>query len=149
MSCETIGKMKDGMRQVPVSQLAYQKQWLSRQKDGVSVRCVMTVVHDKDKSWQQVKAHFGLVVSMIRDRMIELGFDICGVYPNREMVHDILKKACSGVGDNGECLGFSEMSTAQASRFFDNCRVWAATQLQLYIPDPDPNWRENDQNSYH
>lgn len=43
----------------------------------------------------------------------------------------------------GETLGLSEMTTTQASKFFDNCRVWSATQLSLVIPDPNPNWRED------
>ena len=67
---------------------------------------------------------------------------ICNVPANKTMVYDILKKACGGVGDMGETLGLSEMKIDQAAKFFENCRDWAATELQLVIPDPDPNWKE-------
>ena len=93
------------------------------------------------KSHEQVKCHFGLVVMLIRQKMIDLGWAICAVAPNANMVHDILKKACGGVGDGGECLGLSEMTTAQASQYFENCRDWAANELQLVIPEPNKDWR--------
>jgi hypothetical protein len=57
------------------------------------------------------------------------------------MIHEILKKCCGGVGENGQTMSFSEMDTEQRSKFFENCRAWAATQLSLNIPDPDPNWK--------
>jgi len=97
----------------------------------------------KAKSWSQVKTHFGLAVEMIRERMDDLGWDICGISPNKEMIHDILTKACGGVGELGETIRLSEMTTTQAAKYFENIRTWAATQLNLNIPDPDPLWREN------
>ncbi len=93
------------------------------------------------KTHKQVKTQFGLVVEMIRLRLQEMGVDVCGVSVNKEMVYDILKKACFGVGDFGETLGLSKMTTDQASKAFENCRIWAATQLSLDIPDPDPEWK--------
>jgi len=99
-------------------------------------------VSGRAKSSNQVKAHFGLAVTMIRDRMMELGWDICGVPPNKEMVHEILLRACGGVGPLGESVRLSLMTTEQASKFFENIRAWSATQLNLDIPDPDPHWRD-------
>lgn len=114
--------------------------WLATIKDGTSVRETLTRKAPA-KTHQQVKAHFGLAVEMIRKRFEDMGVDVCGVCPNKQMIHDILKKACGGVGDMGESLGLSEMTIEQASKFFDNCRAWSATQLQLVIPEPDKNWR--------
>ena len=93
------------------------------------------------KTSNQVRAHWGLAVTMIRERMIELGCSVCGVAPNKEMIHEILLKACGGVGDLGANLRLSEMTIDQAMKFFENIRDWAATQLHLVIPDPDKNWR--------
>jgi hypothetical protein len=93
------------------------------------------------KSWNQVKAHFGLCVEMIRQRMDELGWDIMGICPNKDMIHEILTQCCGGVGETGEIVRLSDMTTAQAAAYFDNIRNWAAIQLNLIIPDPDPNWR--------
>lgn len=109
-------------------------------KDGTKVKETLTR-EGKPKSGQQVKAHFGLVVELIRQKLMEIGIDVCGTPPCKEQVHEILKKACGGVGDMGESLGLSEMTTAQASVFFDNCRTWSASQLELVIPEPDKNWK--------
>lgn len=95
------------------------------------------------KTHQQVKTHFGLAVAMIRDAMIEMGWSICGISPNKEMIHEILLKACGGVGELGQSKRLSEMTTAEAAQFFENIRDWAATQLGINIPNPDPNWQEN------
>ena len=116
-------------------------QWWNSLKDGTMLKVEYKIFRAK-RSERQVGAHFGLVIKMIQDRMEELGWDICGILPNKEMIHDILKKCCGGVGDNGKTLGLSEMDTEQASKFFENCRTWAATQLSLNIPDPDPNWKD-------
>ena len=124
------------------SQKILRQHFLNSLKDGTQV--IETITREsKSKSHQQVKGHFGLVVAMVRQAMIDLGWSICGVAPNIPMVHDILKKACSGVGDGGECLGLSEMTTTQASAFFENCRNWAANELHIVIPDYNPNWKED------
>ncbi len=110
-------------------------------KNGQQVKEVLTK-KGRAKSINQVRTHFGLVVEMIRKRFEEIGVDVCGVCPNKLMIHDILKKSCGGVGDMGEILGLSEMSTAQANVFFENCRTWGAKELQLDIPNPDKDWRK-------
>jgi len=95
----------------------------------------------KSKSHQQVKTHFGLAVAMIRDAMIDKGWSICGVAPNKQMIHEILLKSCGGVGELGQSKRLSEMTTTEACQFFENIRDWSATQLGINIPDPDPNWK--------
>lgn len=139
---EFTGIVEKGVWEMSPPQIKLRRQWLSGQKDGTVVRETLSK-ETKPKTHQQVKAHFGLVVMMIRERLIELGWGIFGVAPSQDMIHEILKKACGGVGDNGETKRLSEMSTAEAGRFFENCCHWAATELQLYIPLPDKNWKES------
>lgn len=129
---------------LPTHQLMLRRHFLSSMKDGSPVRETLSKV-GKPKTHKQVKTIFGFIVMMVRERMIELGWSICGVAPNKNMIYDILKKACGGVGDGGECLGLSEMTTTQASEFFENCRHWAAKELKLFIEDPDPNWKKRNQ----
>ncbi len=135
--------IKNGKMTLSPTQKELRERLLDSMKDGTKVKEIIKR-EGRAKSSNQVKSHFGLVVEMIRKRFEDMGVDVCGVCPNKQMIHDILKKACGGVGDMGETLGLSEMTTTQASQFFDNCRTWASTQLQLVIPDPDPNWREKD-----
>lgn len=137
---EFYGTVQQGRLILSDVQKQLRMQWLASIKDATNVRETLTRIAPA-KTHQQVKAHFGLVVEMVRQRLIEMGVDVCGVPPNKEMVYEILKRACFGVGDIGETLGLSQMTIAQASQAFDNCRTWTATQLQLVIPDPDPNWK--------
>ena len=122
-------------------QMELEKRYLATLKDGTRVKMTLTR-ESRTKTHQQVKAMFGLAVEMIRQRLIDMGVDVCGVAPNKEMVYEIIKKACFGVGDMGETIGLSQMSTTQARQAFENVRTWSSTQLQLDIPDPNPNWRE-------
>jgi len=137
---EFHGTIQSGILTLPPVQKGLRERFLHSLKDGSRVRETL-IKEGRPKTHQQVKSHFGLVIETIRQRLHEMGVDVCGVPPCKEQVHEILKKACGGVGDMGETLGLSEMTTAQASQFFENCRVWAATQLSLVIPDPDPNWQ--------
>lgn len=137
---EFYGTVQQGRLILSDVQVQLRMRLLAGMKDETSVREILTKKAPA-KTHQQVKAHFGLAVEMIRKRFEDMGVDVCGVCPNKKMIHDILKKACGGVGDMGESLGLSEMTIEQASKFFDNCRAWAATQLQLVIPDPDKNWK--------
>ena len=141
ITTEFHGIVKQGRFLLPPVQKQLRERLLASMKDGTRIKETL-IKEGRAKSPNQVRAHFGLVVEMIRKRFEDMGVDICGICPNKDMIHDILKKACSGVGDMGETLGLSEMTTEQASKFFENCRTWAATQLQLDIPNPDINWRQ-------
>ncbi len=109
--------------------------------EGSPVRAEFTK-EGSAKSWSQVKMHFGLAVEMIRHAMYEQGWGIAGVSPTKDMVHKILSECCGGVGTFGEMVRLSEQDTKECSKFFENIRDWAAINLHIAIPDPDPNWRQ-------
>jgi hypothetical protein len=73
------------------------------------------------------------------------------VHPGYSVPADVLQQlfyaTCNDVGDNGERLTLSKMSTIQASHFFEKCRDYAANQWHIFIADPDPNWKGKDANS--
>lgn len=138
---ESHGTIKQGKFLLPAVQRRLREQFLAGMKDGQRIKETLTR-DGRAGSIQQARAHFGLIVETIRWRFEEMGVDVCGICPNKEMIHEILIKACGGVGDIGETLRFSEMTTTQRSVFFENCRTWAATQLQLDIPDPQKDWKE-------
>ena len=134
-------EIQNGQLMLSDTQCALRQRLLASMKNGCRVRETITK-EGTAKTHQQVKAHFGLVVETVRQRLIDMGCSICGVAPNKEMVHQILKRACGGVGELGESLGLSEMNTTQASQFFSNCRDWAAVELQLVVPEPNICWKE-------
>lgn len=133
---------QNGQLTLSATQASLHQQYVAKLKDGMLVKGTFKR-EGNVKTHKQCKTQFGLVVEMVRLRLEDMGVDVCGIAPNKDMVYDILKKACFGVGDFGETLGLSEMTTEQASKAFENCRTWAATQLSLNIPDPDPNWKTN------
>ena len=139
---ETIGIAKNGHYKLQMPNDELLMRWL-KDCEGSFVKAKWTKV-GKQKSHKQVKTHFGLAVAMIRQTMIDKGWSICGVAPNKKMIHEILTKCCGGVGPLGEMKRLSEMTTEEAFKFFENVRDWASTQLGIYIPDPDPHWKDKD-----
>ena len=39
-------------------------------------------------------------------------------------------------------LSHKDCDTKAASKFFDDVSAWCASQFSIYIPSPDPLWRE-------
>jgi len=138
---EIIGQVKNGCLIYPPNADELYMRLLSA-CEGKSLRVRISRVGPK-KTRNQLGAYFGLAVEMIRQAMIDKGWDICGIAPNKEMIHEILLKSCGGVGDHGETIRLSdpEMTIEKMMQFFENVRTWAATQLYISIPDPDPNWK--------
>lgn len=139
---EYFTEVQDGTEVMPTHLKLYRQQWLGRLKNGIQLRHVVTKV-GSPKSHQQVKTHFGLCVLMIRDRMKELGIGVFNCPPSKDMVHEILTRCCMGVGDHGELIRMSsdEMTTARMAQVFENIRDFAASELHLVIPDPNPHWQ--------
>jgi len=98
----------------------------------------------KPRTGKQLKTHFGLAVAKIRQAMIAQGTTVCGVVPNKTMIHEILSECCGGVGPLGEKKRLSQMTSDEAHQFFENIRDFAATQLRCVVPDPDPNWKNKE-----
>lgn len=86
--------------------------------------------------------HFGLAVEAIRHEMEEQGWNLAGVVPTKDMVHQILTQCCGGIGTFGEMVRLSEQDTKECSQFFKNIQGWALENLHLVIPDPRPDWKE-------
>ena len=138
---ETTGIQKDGRYILPPMQQELHARWMA--DCGTSfIRARWTKV-GTSKTEKQVKTHFGLAVERVRQAMIEKGYGICGVPPNKDMVHDILSKACGGVGPLGEHVRLSEMTSEECCRYFENIKDWVSNELHIVIPEPDPNWKEN------
>lgn len=137
---ETIGIAKSGLYKLQMPNDELLMRWLI-DCEGSFVKAKWTKVGTL-KSHKQVKTHFGLAVAKIRQTMIDKGWGFYGIPPNQKMIHEILTKCCGGVGPLGEMKRLSEMTTDECSKFFENIQDWAATELHIYIPKPDPNWNK-------
>lgn len=71
-------------------------------------------------------------------------------------IHEFCKlkfnaKTVTLANDHGEIvdeqrvgLTTTRLNKLTFGEYCESIRIWAASELQVYIPDPDPNWREND-----
>lgn len=136
---ETIGVAKDGKYILPPMNDELLTRWLT-DCESKFVKAKWTRV-GTPKTLKQLKTHFGLAVAVVRQAMIDKGMGICGIPPNKQMIHEILSKSCGGVGPLGESIRLSEMTSDQCSRFFENIQDWSAKELDVVIPAPNPDLR--------
>lgn len=145
------GRIKSGRIVMSPQMIALRDNYVSRLKDDTPVTVDIKRI-TRSKSNQQVKCHWGLVVGMVRQQLSERGIDLAtfvgsktipvGLEIPAQVIHLMLEATCNAVGENGERKDLSVMDTIEASRFFENCRVYAAGAWDIQIPDPDPRWFE-------
>lgn len=149
---EFHGIAKKGNLELSLTQLKQREAYLSSLKDDT--RVIETLRKEgKSKSWEQVKCHWGLVISTILSEFDSNGWDCSilynlpkptGVPVNRDMLHQFFYALFPTYVD-GRLITMSddEWTTVHSSNFFENVRNFAASQWSIYIPDPNPNWKEN------
>ena len=135
---DTIGVAKNGRLVYPPKEDELFTNWLI-DCDGKFVRARYSKV-GKPKTDKQLKTHFGLAVAKIRQAMEKHGFTICGILPNKTMIHEILTECCGGVGPLGQKKRLSQMTSDEAYHYFENIRDFAAQSKRFpcVIQDPDP-----------
>ena len=116
--------------------LRLRTQYLSTLKDGCEVTETITKI-SKSKSKEQLGYIFGGIKFLMKQKLDEMGEDICGCPINDSQIMDILYLAC------GDGKTLSKMNMAETAMFIDRVQAWCSKELGLFIPDPDPAWREN------
>ena len=132
------------------SQKLLHAQFLGTLKDDY--RVVMTITRDtKPKTHAQVKTIFGLAIAQIVADFETRGWDSSmllnmpkptGVEVSKGLLKEFLYAVCPIYDDNDKLITLSKADTRQAAKFFDEIRNYAASQWSLYIPEPDPRWKE-------
>lgn len=146
---EFVAKVKDGTLLLSPDMAEMRNAFVRKMKDGTLVRIALTRV-GKDKTLQQLRCHWGLVVGTIRREFEDRGMDLAtflrsdtipeGQPVPADVIQAVLYACCNAVGDAGERKTLSKMNTAEASRFFEACRNYAAAAWNIQIPDPNPAW---------
>jgi len=103
----------------------------------------------KDKSQDQLGAIFGLALNTIKAEFDDRGWDTSYLLKidlptGNEITIDFLKEyfyATCGVYNEKGLVRLSKSNTKQAAQFFENIRNFASSQWGIYIPEPNPNWR--------
>jgi hypothetical protein len=149
-----IGTIKDGRFELELPQFRLREKYLKSLKDGTEV--VETFKKKvKSKSWSQVKAHFGLALKLIVTAFDDRGWDSSEIYklekPNGVPVNEIMLQQYFYAlfptsNEEGKIITMSDpdFTTAHESVFFDSIRNHVASQWSIYIPDPEPNWKDKE-----
>lgn len=106
------------------------------------------------KSHQQVKVLFGYALKIIKTEFDDRGLDTSFLFKDVEptgigVTIDLLKiyfySRCPIFSDTGTAITLSheDCTSEKASKFLTDIMAWAASQWLIYIPDPDPNWKDN------
>lgn len=151
---EFHGTIRNGQIQLPDVQSELRDGFLSSLKDGQLVK--LTIVKtDTSKTHQQIKAIFGLAMARICDEFDDRGWDSSvilgnkiptGVAVSKGLLKEYLYIVCPICDDEGNRITLGRpCSIPQAAKFFEDIRAWSASQWQIDIPNPDPNWYEKEQ----
>jgi hypothetical protein len=100
----------------------------------------------KDKTQNQLASIFGLAIKMIIQEFNNEGIDTSyliksekptGIEVSIELLKEYLYCVCPTFNENGKRITLSKMNTKQASVFFDSIRNYAASNWNIYIPEPE------------
>lgn len=123
--------------------------YLNTRKDGkymIEVKLVR-----KPRSIDQNGWLFGCIYPMLLEALLNEGWE----FTNVEQVHEFFKSQMTSdkVANKhtGEIIEFpgstASMDTLTFSTYCEKLREYAQEYLNLEIPDPDPNWKNNTENT--
>jgi len=128
---------------------------LLKKSDGKWLVETLTLVRPLRTS-QQIKCHFGLLINSVIAKANDEGIDTStflkmmvrddlptGIGLTKDFLHVLFYALCPCVDEEGKRVTLSRMTTEQASAWFEQCCNLLASR-GIYIPDPDPNWREQE-----
>lgn len=150
---EFHGTIQNGQIQLPDVQSELKSRFLSSLKDGQLIKLTI-VKSDTSKTHQQIKAIFGLAMARVCDEFEDRGWDASvllgnviptGTKVSKNLLKEYFYMVCPICDDSGNKVTLSQASIPQAAKFFEDIRAWSASQWQVDIPNPDPNWYEKEQ----
>ena len=147
---EFHGTIQDGQLTLSAVQEELRKRWLCSIKDRTLVKEAITRT-GYNKTHQQVKTVFGLVIATILQNFEDKGWDSSiilntelptGMPVTKELLKEYFYTVCTIENDAGDKITLSKATIVQAMKFIDDTRNWSASQWGITVPDPNPNWRE-------
>lgn len=107
----------------------------------------------KSKTHQQIKTIFGLAIATIKAEFDDRGWDSSmllnlpkptGNEITLGMLKEYLYDVCPIHNEDGQRITLShrDCDTRAASKFFDEIGAFAASQWNVYISAPNPDWKK-------
>ena len=151
-SLETYATIRNGQMEMTFTQAQLRRRWLSSLPDGKVVKETLSIVR-KPKTLKQTKIIFGLAFMTICQEFDDRGWDCSIVYQIPKptgvpVTADILKGFFYAVFPTYEgerLITLSDMDTKQAATLYENISNWSSSQWSIYIPEPDPDWRNKNE----
>ena len=135
------------------SQSLLLRQWKDTLKNGQAVEIEYRAARSP-KTNKQVKTVFGLLINSVVVRSNDEGLDTkdflkrlvetdipSGNGLTSGFLYNLFLTVCPVVDKDGRRITLSKMDIEQAGTFIDECMNLMAS-CGIYIPDPDPEWRE-------
>jgi hypothetical protein len=150
---KSVGKIKDGVLYFPPAVNQARKDFIARHKDDTIMEETLSVPR-ASKSQSQLGAIWGLALATVVSELDDRGYDTSfilklpdptqttGIAIKPEMLCDYMYQVCPMYNEEGARITLSKSNTKEAAKFFDDCRNFWAAQWQIYVPDPNPNWRD-------
>jgi hypothetical protein len=147
---EFNGIFRQGQFHLPPILAEERRKYLASRKDGTHGTETFTE-ESRDKSWSQVKTVFGLIIATVRQQCEETGLDSSsflrqskpsGRPPSIPLLKEYFYENCPIFNDEGQRITLSKANMAQTAKFITDCLAHSATELSIFIPDPNPLWRE-------
>jgi hypothetical protein len=137
---EFYGHILSGKFTLPQEVKDVRAKYLASLPEGAAVSEKIGQV-GRPKTNQQVRAFWGWLMPYAKAAFDGAGWDVDGVPLVDEQIKRNLYDRCGHVGDNGEMVTISKMTTIQMAQFFENCCAFLAVRFGVVVPDPDPAWR--------
>lgn len=147
------GKKINGVFVTPAPIAEQARKYWERIPDGTSVVKSITVPRGS-KTENQLGAIFGLMLTQAEIILDDRGYDTSFLYnlpdpTGNAITKDALKiffyNVCPIFNEDGVRITLSKANTKEAAKFFDDVRNYLATQWQIVVPEPDPNYKTNGQ----
>jgi len=144
-----IGTKRDGKLVYPPVIAEKKRRYWERVPDGAVVESSLKQPR-KNKSHDQVEMIWGLLMGKAVIELDDRGYDTSflynlpdptGIKIEEEDLCRFFYQVCPIYNEDGQRITLSKTDTKQASDFFEKVRSWMASQWQIDIPDPDPNWK--------
>lgn len=145
------GTIQNGQLILPPIQKWLRQQYFATLKDGTLLRETLTK-EGFSKTHRQIKTIFGLVITTVIQNFDDNGWDSSiilntklptGIPVTKELLKEFFYVVCPIFNDEGVRITLRKATIEQAMKFIDDIRNWSASQWSIFVPDPDPNWREN------
>ncbi len=144
-----LGTKLNGKRHHELVVLENMRRFWGKIKEGQSFTLSLKVLR-MDKTNQQVKAVWGMVIGMTLVYLEDQGYDTSYIYNlaqptgnaiTKDQLMQYLYEVCPITDDDGSRKTLSKADMPQTAKFFDDCRNFIASQWGLHIPEPNPEWK--------